>query len=186
MCYLLHSDAHTAIAHRLLEREPALIETIYEGPVYHGENALHMAVANSDMAEARFLARRCPRLLYGLAGEKAAVLSQERGGNEGRLCEVVCDCEMRAQLLHSPLRSADGIFFSKDGFGQDGHAYYGELPLSFGERPPAVCTTKPRWLTRHPPCPHCILLSPLIPTFAAICTNQPEARWMCLWQGVGV
>ena len=32
------------------------------------------------------------------------------------------------------LLTADGLFFSKNGFGQEGNAYYGELPLSFGEQ----------------------------------------------------
>ena len=68
MCYLLHSPERTEIAHRLLDREPSLIETVYTGTIYHGENALHMAIANSDLPEARFLFRRCPRLLYGHAG----------------------------------------------------------------------------------------------------------------------
>ena len=68
MCYLLHSPERTEIAHRLLARAPALVRTVYEGAVYRGENALHMAIANSDLPEARFLFRRCRRLLYGLAG----------------------------------------------------------------------------------------------------------------------
>ena len=73
LCYLLHSPERTDIAHRLLDREPSLIETVYTGNIYHGENALHMAIANSDLPEARFLFRRCPRLLYGHAGASASL-----------------------------------------------------------------------------------------------------------------
>ena len=67
LCYLYNSPAHKAVAHALLERDPGLISTVYEGPTYHGENCLHMAVANSDEDEVRFLARRCPALLLGQA-----------------------------------------------------------------------------------------------------------------------
>ncbi len=66
-CYLLHSKKHTEVAHKLLDRAPSLIDTIYEGDAYHGENALHMAIANADMDEARFLVSRSPTLIYGHA-----------------------------------------------------------------------------------------------------------------------
>jgi ankyrin repeat protein len=66
-CYLMHSAKHTEVAHRLLERAPTLVDSIYEGDAYHGENALHMAIANADMAEARFLVARSPTLIYGHA-----------------------------------------------------------------------------------------------------------------------
>ena len=107
MCYLLHSDAHTAIAHRLLDRAPALIETIYEGGVYHGENALHMAVANSDMAEARFLFRRCPRLIYGLAGEpKRAVPMHAHMAIDTPILTPLCRWHFFCEGEHRILRRA--------------------------------------------------------------------------------
>jgi hypothetical protein len=71
-CYLYNSPAHKAMAHALLERYPALIETVYDsaptlqpaetgdrssdgsgstakhGP-YYGENVLHMVRARGDL-----------------------------------------------------------------------------------------------------------------------------------------
>ena len=51
----------------MLERAPTLVNSIYVGDAYHGENALHMAIANADLAEARFLVSRSPTLIYGHA-----------------------------------------------------------------------------------------------------------------------
>jgi len=65
--YLHATPAHTALAHALLAREPSLIGTVYEGPLYHGENVLHMTIANEDEAEARWLVARDRTLVDGRA-----------------------------------------------------------------------------------------------------------------------
>jgi hypothetical protein len=67
LCYLFNTNSHKAIARRLLNRDPSLITSIYEKPQYMGENVLHMAIANEDESEARFLLRICPTLIHGRA-----------------------------------------------------------------------------------------------------------------------
>lgn len=65
--YLLNSPAHRLIARELLRRKPSLVADVYEGRNYHGENVLHMAVANGDLEEARFLVNLHPALVDGCA-----------------------------------------------------------------------------------------------------------------------
>lgn len=67
LCFLYNTAAHKALARTLLELAPALIDTVYEEPMYHGENVLHMAIANNDEESARFLHGLCPRLVHGRA-----------------------------------------------------------------------------------------------------------------------
>ena len=67
LCYLYNTPEHKRMARALLLRDPKLISSIYEGPTYYGENVLHMAVANKDEEEVRFLTKQCPSLIRGQA-----------------------------------------------------------------------------------------------------------------------
>jgi hypothetical protein len=67
LCYLYNSPAHKKLARWLLEKQPSLINTVYEAHPYRGENVLHMAIANCDLEEARFIYSICPKLIIGRA-----------------------------------------------------------------------------------------------------------------------
>ena len=55
ICFLSSSPVHMALAKRLLKHYPRLIDDLYMGDEYYGENVLHIAIVNEEPATVKFL-----------------------------------------------------------------------------------------------------------------------------------
>lgn len=58
MCFLYNSPSHLRIAHWLIERYPHQLTAQYLGAEYRGENVLHIAIINRDLATVQQLLDR--------------------------------------------------------------------------------------------------------------------------------
>lgn len=67
MCYIFHSAAHLAMADRMVSVYPDLLTAIYTGVEYYGENILHIAIINRDVAAVTNLVKQCRKLLDATA-----------------------------------------------------------------------------------------------------------------------
>lgn len=67
MSLIYNSPKHNEVAKYLISRCPKLVETIYEGEEYYGENGLHITIVNKNEEMLHYLTEREPRLLKGVA-----------------------------------------------------------------------------------------------------------------------
>eukprot|EP01126_Amoeba_proteus_P048002 TRINITY_DN5523_c0_g1_i1.p1 TRINITY_DN5523_c0_g1~~TRINITY_DN5523_c0_g1_i1.p1 ORF type:complete len:631 (-),score=144.40 TRINITY_DN5523_c0_g1_i1:133-2025(-) len=55
MLFLYNTSKHQELARKLVARDPSIVNTVYEGDVYTGESALHIAIVNQDLEMVKFL-----------------------------------------------------------------------------------------------------------------------------------
>ncbi|XP_067662340.1 transient receptor potential cation channel subfamily V member 5-like isoform X4 [Haliotis asinina] len=110
LCLLNSSAIHADLAKRLLRLYPQLINDIYNGEEYYGENCLHMVITNEDPAMVKFL--------LDLGADY-----------HGRCCgNFFCPDDQKDSrtdsLDHEWVQVCEKTNY-------EGHVYLGEYPLSF-------------------------------------------------------
>ncbi|XP_046567437.1 LOW QUALITY PROTEIN: transient receptor potential cation channel subfamily V member 5-like [Haliotis rubra] len=110
LCLLNSSAIHADLAKRLLRLYPQLINDIYNGEEYYGENCLHMVITNEDPAMVKFL--------LDLGADY-----------HGRCCgNFFCPDDQK----DSRTDSLDHEWVQvREKTNYEGHVYLGEYPLSF-------------------------------------------------------
>lgn len=136
ICFLLSTPTHMILARKLLAMFPMLINDIYTCDEYFGESSLHMAIVNENVKIVKLLLdhganvhERCLGSFFlpidqkdkanGLIRRAFDKFKQQAGAN---LADVDTD------LNQIDLQSN---YFSSFNTNYDGHAYWGEYPLSF-------------------------------------------------------
>ncbi|CAF0818866.1 unnamed protein product [Rotaria sp. Silwood1] len=110
LCFLSSSPVHTALAKRLLRHYPKMIDDLYMGDEYYGENVLHIAIVNEEPATVKFLldagvdfTQRCCGKFFSPEDQKSS-----------RVDNVTKECP--------------DVSVATD---YEGYCYFGEYPLSF-------------------------------------------------------
>ena len=67
LCYLYNSKVQLNIAAYMIQKDPSVLEKVYEGAVFTGENLLHIAIVKKNLDVASDLIRKVPNLLDGRA-----------------------------------------------------------------------------------------------------------------------
>ncbi|KAI3383722.1 hypothetical protein SNEBB_005561 [Seison nebaliae] len=110
LCILLGKSVHLEIAKRLLKTYPDLINDIYLGDEYFGENLLHIAIVNEDPVIVKYLL------------DNGANVKQRASG----IFFTPTDQRKRKQISLTQEEYVLPINTDYDGLG-----YFGEYPLSF-------------------------------------------------------
>eukprot|EP01126_Amoeba_proteus_P066188 TRINITY_DN952_c0_g2_i2.p1 TRINITY_DN952_c0_g2~~TRINITY_DN952_c0_g2_i2.p1 ORF type:complete len:675 (-),score=115.81 TRINITY_DN952_c0_g2_i2:153-2177(-) len=80
-CFLYNTPKHQELARKLVAYDNSIVNDVYEGELYGGENALHISVVNQDIEMVKFLIRSSP--------DKHALMSCQTTGTffqEGNRC----------------------------------------------------------------------------------------------------
>ncbi|XP_048244960.1 transient receptor potential cation channel subfamily V member 5-like isoform X3 [Haliotis rufescens] len=110
LCLLNSSAIHADLAKRLLRLYPQLLNDIYNGEEYYGENCLHMAITNEDPAMVKFLLDLGADYHGRCCGNFFCPDDQKDSRTDSLDHECVQVCEKT---------------------NYEGHVYLGEYPLSF-------------------------------------------------------
>ncbi|CAF1176893.1 unnamed protein product [Adineta steineri] len=110
ICFLSSSPVHSALAKRLLRYYPRLIDDLYMGDEYYGENVLHIAIVNEEPATVKFLL-------------DAGVDFQQR------CCgKFFCPEDQKSSRVDNVTKECPEVSIATN---YDGYCYFGEYPLSF-------------------------------------------------------
>ncbi|ESO92828.1 hypothetical protein LOTGIDRAFT_216486 [Lottia gigantea] len=110
LCFLNISRAHSDLAKRLIKKYPKIINDIYAGDEYYGENVLHMAIVNEDPAMVKFLLDHGADCRSRACGNFFFPDDQKKSRTDNPYHEWV-DVSRKTNY--------------------EGHVYLGEYPLSF-------------------------------------------------------
>ncbi|KAK6194673.1 hypothetical protein SNE40_000264 [Patella caerulea] len=110
LCFLNSSRTHADVAKRLIKFYPKLINDIYAGDEYYGENVLHMAIVNEDPAMVKFLLDNGADCRARTCGNFFCPDDQKTSRTDNSFNEWIDVCQKT---------------------NYEGHVYFGEYPLGF-------------------------------------------------------
>ncbi|CAF4284971.1 unnamed protein product [Rotaria socialis] len=110
VCYLSSSPVHTALAKRLLRHYPKMIDDLYMGDEYYGENVLHIAIVNEEPATVKFLL------------DAGVDFTQRCCG------KFFCPEDQKSSRVDNVTKECPDVSVPTD---YEGYCYFGEYPLSF-------------------------------------------------------
>ncbi|CAF3232742.1 unnamed protein product [Rotaria socialis] len=110
ICFLSSSPVHSALAKRLLRYYPRLIDDLYMGDEYYGENVLHIAIVNEEPATVKFLL------------DAGVDFTQRCCG------KFFCPEDQKSSRVDNVARECPEVSVATN---YEGYCYFGEYPLSF-------------------------------------------------------
>ncbi|CAF1153906.1 unnamed protein product [Adineta ricciae] len=110
ICYLSSGPVHSALAKRLLRHYPRLIDDLYMGDEYYGENVLHIAIVNEEPATVKFLL------------DAGVDFTQRCCG------KFFCPEDQKSSRMDNFTKECPDVSVATN---YDGYCYFGEYPLSF-------------------------------------------------------
>ena len=67
LCYIYNSKVQLQIADYMVTINPDLLKAVYDGPVFKGENLLHIAIVKKNFKLVKQLMEAVPELIHGRA-----------------------------------------------------------------------------------------------------------------------
>ncbi|CAF1026088.1 unnamed protein product [Rotaria sordida] len=110
ICFLSSSPVHSGLAKRLLKYYPRLIDDLYMGDEYYGENVLHIAIVNEEPATVKFLL------------DAGVDFTQRCCG------KFFCPEDQKSSRVDNVTKECPDVSVATN---YGGFCYFGEYPLSF-------------------------------------------------------
>lgn len=136
ICFLLSTPSHMILAKKLLIMFPMLINDTYFCDEYFGESSLHMAIVNEDIKIVKLLLDHGANVHERCLGSFFLPndLKDKANNSIRRIFERANEADyVKEKTIESELEQIDlqSNHFSTLETNYDGHAYWGEYPLSF-------------------------------------------------------